>query len=96
MTFWYLTQYNILKINKGTAVSIHLNERNGVQSLFHITKLTPSLLSDSIVDDVQHPGTSHINLAQINRKINEHETCNILLLRKELNSKKGNRFRTLV
>ena len=92
MTFWYLTQYDILKINKGTAVNIYLNEHNGVQSLFDIAKLTPSLLSDSIVDNVQHPGTSHINLAQINAKINEHQTYNILLLRKELNSKKGNRF----
>ena len=39
--------------DKDSAVHIHLNECNGVQHMFNITKLTPSLFPDSIVNDVQ-------------------------------------------
>ena len=39
--------------DKDSVVNIHLIECNGVQHMFSIAKLTPSLFSDSIVDDVQ-------------------------------------------
>ena len=42
--------------------NIHLNECYGVQHKFNIAKLTPSLFSDSIVDDMQNLRTSYINL----------------------------------
>ena len=38
--------------DKGSVVNIHLNEFNGVQHMFNIAKLTPSVFSDSIVDEV--------------------------------------------
>ena len=44
--------------DKDSVVNIHLNECNGVQHVFNITTLTPSLFSDSIVDDVQDLRTS--------------------------------------
>ena len=51
---------------------------NGVQYMFRIAKLAPSLFFDSIVDDVQDPRTSRINLVQMNiRIIDRHRSWNI-------------------
>ena len=55
--------------DKDSLVNIHLNECNGVQHMFNIAKLTPSLFSDSLADDVQDPRTSRINLVQMNTRI---------------------------
>lgn len=46
-------------------VNIHLIECNGVQHIFSIAKLAPSLFSDSIADDVQDRRTSCISLVII-------------------------------
>ena len=47
--------------------------------MFSIAKLPPSLFSNSIVDDVQDPRTSGINLVQMNsRIIDRHKDWNIL------------------
>ena len=65
--------------DKDSVVNIHLNECNGVQHMFNIAKITPSLFCDSIVDDVQDPRTSCINLMKINtRIIDRHKNWNIL------------------
>ena len=48
--------------DKYSVANIHLNECNGVQHMFNIAKLTPSLFFDTIVDDVNDPRTSRINL----------------------------------
>ena len=46
--------------------------------MFNIAKLAPLLFFDSIVDDVQDPRTSRINLAQMNiRIIDCHRNWNI-------------------
>ena len=47
-----------------------------------MTKLTPSLFSDSIVDDVYDPRTSRINSVQMDtRIIDRHKNWNILLFK---------------
>ena len=62
-------------------ILINLNKFNGVQHIFDLAKLTASLISDRIVDDVQEPRTYHINLVQINTKvIDRHKNWFILLL----------------
>ena len=59
--------------------------------MFDITKLPPSLLSDSIVDDVQNPRTSYINLVQMNtRIINCHKNWNILPFKEAIKIKEKN------
>ena len=76
---------------KDSAVNIHLNECNGVQHMFNITKLTPSLFSDSTVDDVQDLRTSRTNLVQMNTRIIDcHKNWNILLFKEaiKINEKK--------
>ena len=55
--------------DKVSVVNIHLNECNNFQHMFNITKLTPSLFSDSSVGDVQDLRTYCINLVQMNTKI---------------------------
>ena len=56
--------------------------------MFNIAKLTPSLFFDSIVDDVQDPKTSRINLVQINtRMIYRYKNWNILLFKEEIKTK---------
>ena len=52
--------------DKKSVVNIHFNEYNGVDHMFNITKLTLSLFSDTIVDEVQVLRKSRINLVQIN------------------------------
>ena len=69
--------------NKDSAVNIHLNECSGVQHMFNIAKLTPSLFSDSIVDDVQDP-----NLIQINtRTIDHHKNWKIFYFKEAIKIK---------
>ena len=56
--------------------------------MFNIAKLTPSLFSDSVVDDIQNLTASHINLVQMNtRIIDHHQNCNILLLKEVIKIK---------
>ena len=65
-----------------------LNLFNGIQHMFHISKLTQSLFSDSIVDGLQDPRTSHINLVQMNTKIIDyHENWNIFLFKEAIKIK---------
>ena len=53
-----------------------------------IAKLTPSLFSDSIVDDVQDQRTSRVNLVQMNtRIIDHHKNWNILLCKEAIKIK---------
>ena len=51
--------------DKDSVINIHPNEYNGIQHMFYIAKLIPSLLSGSIVDDVHDSRTSRINLVQM-------------------------------
>ena len=68
--------------DKDSVFNIHLNECNGVQHMFNMTKLTPSLFSDSIVDDAHDPRTSRINSVQMDtRIIDRHKSWNILLFK---------------
>ena len=56
--------------------------------MFNITKLTPSLFSDSIVDDVQDLRASCINLKQMNtRIIDRHKNYSILLFKEAIKIK---------
>ena len=56
--------------------------------MFNSTKLTPSLFSDSIVDDVQDLRTSRINLVHLNtRIIDRHKNWNILLFKEAIKIK---------
>ena len=74
--------------DKDSVINIHLNECNGVQHMFNIAKLAPSLLSDSIVDDLHDPRTSRINLVQMNtRIIDRHKNWNILLFKEAIKIK---------
>ena len=55
---------------------------NGAHLMSNISKLTQSLSSDSIVDGIQDPRTSHINSVQMNKRIIDHQkNCNILLIK---------------
>ena len=56
--------------------------------MFNSTKLTPSLFSDSTVDDVQDLRTSRINLVHLNtRIIDRHKNWNILLFKEAIKIK---------
>ena len=56
--------------------------------MFNIVKLAPSLFFDSIVDDVQDPRTSRINLVQMKtRKIDCHKNWNNLIFKKAIKVK---------
>ena len=44
----------------------HLNECIGVPIMFEIGKLTPSLLTNNVIDDEFDLRSSHINLVQMN------------------------------
>ena len=75
--------------NKDRVPNIHLNECNGIQHMFNITKLAPSLFSDSITDDVQDLRTSRINLVQMNiRIIDRHKNWNILLFKEAIKNQR--------
>ena len=69
-------------------VNIQLNECNGVQHKFNITKLTPTLFCDSIADDIQYLRTSRINLVHMNtRTIDRHKNWDILLFKEAIKIK---------
>ena len=76
--------------DKDSVINIHLNGCNGVQHVFNIARLTPSLISDSIVDEVHDPRTSRINLVQMQLLI--IRIGMFFFLKKQLKSKKRNRF----
>ena len=62
---------NIRLIGRHKNWNIHL-------FMFNIAKLTSSLFSDSIIDDVQETITSRINLVQTNtRIINRYNNWNV-------------------
>ena len=67
-----------------------LNGCNGVQHMFNIARLTPSLISDSIVDEVHDPRTSRINLVQMQLLVIRIGI--FFFLKKQLKLKKRNRF----
>ena len=74
--------------DKDSVVNTHLNECNGVQHMFNIAKLAPTLFSDSIGNDVQDPRTSGINLVQMkNRIIDCHKNWNVLLFKEVIKIK---------
>ena len=61
--------------------------------MFNIAKLTPSVFSDSIVDNAEETKSSRINLVQMNAIIIDcHKIWNILLFKEafELKEKKPN------
>ena len=61
---------------------------NGAHHMSNISKLTQSLSSDSIVDGIQDPRTSHINSVQMNKRIiDHHKNCNILLIKEVIKIK---------
>ena len=74
--------------DKDSVFNLHLNECNGVQRMFNVAKLTPSLFSDSDVDDAQDPRTSRISLVQMNTRITDrHKNWNILLFKEAIKIK---------
>ena len=74
--------------DKDSVVKIHLSECNGVQHIFNIAILTPSLFSDSIADGVHDPRTSHINLVPMNIRITHcHKNWNILRFKEAIKIK---------
>ena len=61
----------------------HLNECIGVQHMFEIGKLTPSLLTNNIIDDEFDLRSSRVNLVQMNTQIIDHQKNWNMLLFKE-------------
>ena len=58
--------------------------------MLNIDKLTPSLFSDSTVDDVQDPKAFRTNLVQMNpRIIDRHKNQNILLFKEAIKIKEN-------
>ena len=71
-------------IDKDSAVFNHRNECIGVQHMFEIGKLTPSLPTNNIIDDDFDLRSSRINLTQINtRIIDRHKNWNVLLFKEK-------------
>ena len=66
----------------------HLNECIGVPIMFEIGKLTPSLLTNNVIDDEFDLRSSHINLVQMNtRIIDRHKNWNVLLFKEAIKIK---------
>ena len=66
----------------------HLNESIGVQHMFEIGKLTPSLLINNIIDDEFDLRSSRVNLVQMNtRIIDRHKNWNVLLFKEAIKIK---------
>ena len=71
--------------DKVSVVNIHINECNGFHHTFNITKLSPSLVSNVIVYEIQDPRVPCINLVQMNtRIIDHHKNWNVLLFKKAI------------
>ena len=66
----------------------HLNESIGIQLMFEICKLTPSVLTNNIIDDELDLRSRSINLLQINsRIIDRHKNWNVLLFKEAIKIK---------
>ena len=66
----------------------HLNECIGVQHMFKIDKLAPSLLTNNIIDDEFDLRSSHVNLVQMNtRIIDRHKNWKVLLFKETIKIK---------
>ena len=74
--------------DKDSVVFNHLNECIGVQHMFEIGKLTPSLLTNNIIDDEFDLRSSRVNLVQMNtRIIDRHKNWNVLLFKEAIKIK---------
>ena len=66
----------------------HLNECIGVQHMFEIVKLIPSLLTNNIINDEFNLRSSHVNLSQMKtRIIDGHKNWNVLLFKEKIKIK---------
>ena len=79
--------------DKDSVVFNHLNECIGVQHMFEIDKVTPSLLTNNIINDEFHLRSSRINLVQMNTQmkwiwiIDRHKNWNVLLFKEGIKIK---------
>ena len=74
--------------DKDSVVFNHLNECIGVQHMFQIGKLTPSLLTNNIIDYEFELRSSRVNLVQMNtRIIDHHKNWNVLLFKEAMKIK---------
>ena len=75
--------------DKNSVVFNHLNDCHGVQHIFNMNRIAPSLFSDiDNVDDAQDIRASYINLVQHNtRIIDRHPNWNILLFKEAIKIK---------
>ena len=74
--------------DKDSIVFNHLDECIGVQHMFEIVKLIPSLLTNNIIDDEFNLRSSHVNLSQMNtRIIDGHKNWNVLLFKEKIKIK---------
>ena len=56
--------------------------------LTYVWKLTPSLLTNNIIDNEFDLRSSHVNLVQMNtRIIDHHKNCNVLLFKEAIKIK---------
>ena len=77
--------------DKDSIVFNHLNECIGVQHMFEIVKLIPSLLTNNIINDEFNLRSSHVNLSQMNtRIIDGHKNWNVLLFKGKIKIKEIN------
>ena len=66
-----------------------LNECNGVQRMFDIGKLAPSLFTNNLIDHELDLRSTGINLVQMNTQIiDRHKNLNILLFKEAIKIKK--------
>ena len=62
--------------DKDSAVFNHLNASNGVQYMFDIGKLAPSLFTNNLIDYELDLRSTRINLVQMNTQIiDRHKNC---------------------
>ena len=74
--------------DKDSAVFNHLNECNGVQHMFDIGKLAPSLFTNNLIDHELDLRSTRINLVQMNTQIiDRHRNWNILLFKEAIKIK---------
>ena len=66
--------------DKESVVFNHLNECVGVQHMFKVGKLTPSLLTNNIIDDEFDLRSSRINTGILDR----HKNWNVLLFKEAI------------
>ena len=74
--------------DKDSIVFNHLNECISVPHMFEIGKLTPSLLTNNVMDDEFDLRSSRVNLVQMStRIIDRHKNWNILLFKEAIKIK---------